>query len=287
MRKFLAGVAASTLMTSPVLAQSGQGVVNFTVEVTGKHNVPNADGGFRNIMKKRVFRGTARLRYAGPSAVSPQMKGFDPQSYEREFAACERDDDEARIANCQDAVQARKNAAARSAMTGPALLAALRAPRADVWATDSCSGELEIADTGTYRGMDGGEGQVTAMRDIPYTVTGKEKVAKDAADGCAFSLTYDPAGQTAQITVDPGPGRVEAVERTGRTANPYRLNPFDWTALHKFEKKLKVGGTRAAHNGVWVERTGKPRDYRGPPKPGEQVETTTRITWSFAGQPPS
>ncbi len=280
---------SSTLMAGTALAQEGYGTVTFTVEVTGTHNAPTAEkGGFRNTQKSRIFRGTARLKYAGQGFAAPPMKGYDKASFEREKDACERkSSDENDIAACQDEVQKRQNAAERKAMqhVNP-VNSALRTPRTDVWANDSCSGELEVADKGTFRRLNPYEG---GMREVPTSLTAQQTVTADAAgsDGCSFSLTYDPTTQTAEINVDPGPLRVEAIEKTNVSVSRTHINPFDWTALRKLEKSnIKVGGTRTGHSGAWIESMGEPIALDGASRvQGEVVETATRITWQFTGQP--
>lgn len=280
----------SALAASTALAQEGYGTVTFTVEVTGIHNVPTGElDGFRNTQKSRIFRGKARLKYAGAGFAAPSTKGYDRASFEREKDACEKkSSDENDIAACQDEVQKRQNAAERAAMQNAnPVSAALQAPRTDVWANDSCSGELEVADKGIFRRLNPYE---QGMREVPTSLTAKRLVAADAtgSDGCSFNLVYNPATQTAEINIDPGPLRVEAVERTNESTTKTNINPFDWTAIRKFEKgNIKVAGTRTGHSGAWNETTGEPIALAGASRvKGEVVQTGTRITWHFTGQPP-
>jgi hypothetical protein len=106
---------ATALLSGAAFAQEGYGTVKFTVQVTGLHNVPTAEGGHRNVEKNRIFRGTARLKYAGRSFAQPPMKSYDKASFEREKDICERkSSDEEDIASCQDEVQERQNAAERA-----------------------------------------------------------------------------------------------------------------------------------------------------------------------------
>jgi hypothetical protein len=287
-RRIVVAALGLIAMTGIAHAQEGYGTVTFTVEVSGIHNVPTDEGGFRNTRKSRIFRGEARLKYAGRGFAAPPMSGYDKKSFEREKDACEqKSSDEEDIAACQDEVQERQNAAERAAMQhiNP-VNAAIHTPRVDVWANDRCTGELEVADKGTFRrrGM-----YETGMREVPTSVTGKRHVATDAAgsDGCSFSLTYDPTTQTAEINIDPGPLLIEVVERTNESTAKTHINPFDWTSLRKFEKgNIKVGGTRTGHSGAWNESMGEPVALAGQHRvSGEVVQTATRITWHFTGQP--
>jgi hypothetical protein len=280
----------ATLLPGAALAQDGHGKVTFEVHVTGSHNVPTAEGGHRNVEKNRTFRGTAHLKYVGRSFAPPPMKGYDKASFERDKDACEqKSSDEQDIAACQDEVQERQNAAERAAVRhiNPANVA-LHTPRTDVWANESCSGELEVADKGTYRGITVAEGD-TRMRELAYSLTANQQVKKNSpgSDGCSFSLVYDPTTQTAEINIDAGPLRVGAVERVGEGSTRTNISPFDWTAIRKFEKSnLKVAGTRNGHSGAWNESTGEPIALAGASRAkGEVVRTSTRITWHFTGQP--
>jgi hypothetical protein len=238
----IGGLAAiltlAAFVSGYALAQEGYGTVTFTVEVAGSHHVPTGEfDGFRYTKKKRVFRGTARLKYAGQSFAAPSPAGYDKAAFEREKDACEQKfSDEEKIAACQDEVQARQNAAQRAAMqrVNPAA-AAMSATPIDVWASESCSGELEVADTGTYRRFDKDERRIS---EVPTSLTAKRLVTPDAqgSDGCAFNLTYDPTAKTALINIDPGPLRVEAIEKTNQSIARTHINPFDWSAIRKFEK---------------------------------------------------
>ena len=268
--------------------QEGYGTVTFTVEVTGTHNVPFEGGGFRNTEKSRIFRGHARLKYAGQGFAAPPMKGYDRASFEREKDACERNSsDEHDIAACQDEVQKRQNAAERAAMqTANPVTAAAKMLRTDVWANESCSGELEVADRGTHRRLNPYEG---GWREVPTSLTAKRTVEPDAqgSDGCSFNLTYDPNTRTAMINIDPGPLRLDAVEKDNQTITKTNINPFDWTALNQFEKTdIAGGGSRTGHTGAWNEAMGNPIALAGASRvKGELVKTNTRVTWTFSGRP--
>lgn len=275
----------ATLLSSAAFAQEGFGNVTFTVQVTGVHNVPTPEGGHRNVQINRVFRGKARLKYAGQGFAPVAVKGYDKAAFEREKDACERKSDEEAIAACQDEVQERQNAAERAAMSqGNPLAAAMQAPRVDVWANAGCSGELEIADKGTYRGITEGVG----MTEGPYSLTLKQQVNENSpgSDGCSFNLTFNPQTQTAEINVDAGPSRVQALERIVATSRQIHLNPLDWSAVRKFEKGgLKVTGQKTSHSGVWSESGGEPLTLVGATRAkGEVVQTATRVTWEFTGQ---
>jgi hypothetical protein len=156
----------------------------------------------------------------------------------------------------------------------------------DVWANESCSGELAVADRGMHRRLNPYEG---GWREVPTSLTAKRTVAPDAqgSDGCSFNLTYDPNTRTAMINIDPGPLRLEAVEKDNQTITKTHINPFDWTALKQFEKSgIAVGGSRNGHSGAWNEAMGEPIALAGAARAkGEVVKTNTRITWHFTGQP--
>ncbi len=279
--------ASIALTTVVARAEDGFGTVKFTVEVTGTHNVPHADGGFRNTKKTRVFRGQARLRYAGEGFSAPAARGFDRASFERQKDACEQaSSDENDIASCQDEIQKRQNAAERAAFQGNVAGSSMNAARTDVWANDRCFGEIEVADKGIYRRLNPHEG---GMREVPTSVSAKHVVEADAAggDGCSFSLVYNPANQTVEINVDPGPLRMAVTETTNISAVKTHINPFAWTALRKFEKSnIKVSGTRNGHSGSWSESGGNPVELAGQARAaGEFVETSTRVTWHFTGAP--
>lgn len=286
-RKHAAVLCMSIAMAAAARAEEGFGLVKFTVEVTGTHNIPHADGGFRNTQKSRVFRGQARVRYVGGGFAAPATRGYDRASFERQKDACEqRSSDENVIATCQDEVQKRQNAAERASLQGNVAGAALNAPRTDVWANDRCFGEIEVADQGIYRRLNPYEG---GMREVPTSVKGKHTVEADASggDGCSFGLAYNPANQTVEINVDPGPLRIAVTETTNVSAVNTHINPFAWTALPKFEKSnFKVSGTRNGHSGSWSESGGNPVELAGQARgSGELVETRTRITWHFTGEP--
>lgn len=267
--------------------QEGYATVTFTVEVTGTHNVPFEGGGYRNTEKSRIFRGNARLKYAGQGFAALPIKGYDRASFEREKDACEqKSSDESDIASCQDEVQRRQNAAERAGMQqGNPVNAASKMLRTDVWANESCSGELEVADRGTHRRLNPYEG---GWRVVPTSLTAKHAVAPDAqgGDGCSFNLTYDPNTRTAMVNIDPGPLRVESVAKDNQTITKTSINPFDWTALKQFEKSgIAVSGSRAGHSGVWTEAMGDPIALDGATRvKGEIVKTNTRVTWNFTGQ---
>ncbi len=280
-------LCVSIALTTVAQAEEGFGTVKFTVEVTGTHNVPHADGGFRNTKKSRVFRGQARVRYVGSGLSAPATRGYDRASFERQKDACEQaSSDENDIASCQDEVQKRQNAAERASLQGNVVGAAMNAPRTDVWANDRCFGEVEVADKGIYRRLNPHEG---GMREVPTSVTAKHTVEADApgGDGCSFSFVYNPANQTVEINVDPGPLRIQVTETTNVSAVKAHINPFAWTALRKFEKSnFKVSGTRNGHTGSWSESGGNPIELAGQARgAGELVETSTRITWHFTGEP--
>lgn len=285
---FLIACLLLPVLMSTGAAEEGYGTVTFTVEVTGTHNTPTEKDGFRNIQKKRIFQGTAQLKHAGSGLAATPPKGFDRAAFEREKDACEQNSaDENDIAACQDEVQQRQNAAERAAMQhGNPLTAAMQASRTDVWATESCSGEIEVADKGIYRRLNPYEG---GMREVPTSLTARQHVAANAAgsEGCSFSLVYDPNSQTAEISIDPGPLRLEATERTNNSINKANINPFDWTAVRKFEKRgITVAGTRTDHSGAWNETAGEPIALAGRKRvSGEIVQTSTRVTWHFTGTP--
>jgi hypothetical protein len=280
-------LCASIALTTAAQAEDGFGTVKFTVEVTGTHNVPHADGGFRNTKKSRVFRGQARLKYVGGGFAVPAARGYDRASFERQKDACEQaSSDENDIETCQDEVQKEQNAAERASLQGNVAGSAMNAARTDVWANDRCFGEIEVADKGKYRRLNPHEG---GMREVPTSVTAKHVVEADAAggDGCSFSLVYNPANQTVEINVDPGPLRMAVTETTNVSAVKTHINPFAWSALRKFEKaNVKVSGTRNGHSGSWSEDGGSPVELAGQARvSGEFVETSTRITWHFTGEP--
>lgn len=280
-------LCASIALATVARAEEGFGTVKFTVEVTGTHNIPHADGGFRNTKKSRVFRGQARLEYVGGGFSAPATRGYDRASFERQKDACEKaSSDENDIATCQDEVQKRQNAAERASLQGNPVGAAMNAPRTDVWANDRCFGEVEVADKGIYRRLNPHEG---GMREVPTSVTAKHVVEADApgGDGCSFNLVYNPANQTVEINVDPGPLRMPVTDTTNVSTVKTNINPFAWTALRKFEKSnIKVSGTRNGHSGSWSEGGGNPIELDGQARvAGEFVETSTRITWHFTGEP--
>lgn len=294
-RTFRAGLAlaATTVFSCPALAQEGHGTVSFTISVSGVHSVPTPEGGFRRVQKNRTFTGKARLKYAGNSFAQQAMKGYDKAGFEREKDACERkSSDETDIAACQDEVQARQNAAERAAMrTANPIVAALQAPRAEVWSNDGCTGNVVVADKGTYRGITVAEGG-TAMREVEYSLAAAQNVDADAsaaAGRCSFNLVYDPHTQTAQIAIDPGPSRIAAVERVGLSSARTNINPLDWSAVRKFEKgNLKVVVVGGGHSGAWSEARGEPMALSGAARAsGEVVETVTRVTWQFSGHTPA
>lgn len=246
----IVGLVWASIFAVSAFAQEGYGTVKFTVEVTGIHNAPTGEAdGFRNTNKKRVFRGEARLKYAGPGFAAPPTGGDDRAATQR---------------------------------SNP--LAAMQRARTDIWFSERCSGELEVADSGTYRRIE----PYVGMGEVPTSLAAKHVVRPDApgADGCAFNLTYDPNTQTAQINVDPGPLRIEAVETTNRSSVKTHINPFDWSAVRQFEQDMiKVNGTRTRHSGEWVESQGEPIALSGAKRvSSEVVKTTTKIAWQFTGQ---
>ncbi|HEY6917201.1 MAG TPA: hypothetical protein VI381_06120, partial [Allosphingosinicella sp.] len=150
-----AAALAAGLMAGSAMAEPGYGTVKFTVEVVGKHNVPTPEGGFRNVLKSRIFTGSARVKYGGQGFGGGAIKGYDREAYEQQKDACERDGlNEAAIAACQDEVQDRQNAAERRALQSVNPAAAMRASKVDVWATEDCTGTLQVADKGIYRGIE-------------------------------------------------------------------------------------------------------------------------------------
>lgn len=175
---------------------------------------------------------------------------------------------------------------ARVKNVGHGYAGAANTSRTDIWATQRCAGVLEVADKGKYRRTAPYE---VGMREVPTSLTASFSLGEDAvgSDECSFNLTYDPTSQTASINVDPGPLRIEAVETTNISSVKTHINPFDWTALRQFEKSnIKVGGTRTNHSGSWIETMGEPIALDGATRvSGEVVETSTRISWSFTGQP--
>jgi hypothetical protein len=64
-RGLVAAALLPLLVSNALFAAEGYGTVTFTVEVTGVHNRPTEEGGYRNTEKRRVFQGQARMRYAG------------------------------------------------------------------------------------------------------------------------------------------------------------------------------------------------------------------------------
>lgn len=290
MSRSRAGVRAvaflAIIATNPLHAQDRIGTVTFSVEVTGRHYIPTSEGGHRTIDKRRVFKGTAQLKLAGNGFAQPPI-GYDRASFEREKDACEAaNSDEDAIAACQDEVQKRQNAAELSALNrNNPVLAAMNGARTEVWATASCSGDLEIADAGTVRSRVAGEGQSGGLRDVPYSMRAKLVVASNSpgADGCSFNLVFDPSAQTAEINIDSGPPRVQVVETTGPVATQTNVNPLDWSAIRAFEKRgLKVTSAKNGHSGVWIESSGEPLAMQSAPRvQGETVTTSTRITWQF------
>lgn len=118
----------------------------------------------------------------------------------------------------------------------------------DVWASESCSGELQVADKGTYRGM-----SESGMVEAPYSLSGTYKVKERSSDpdSCSFSVTYDAQNNSAQISIDPGPSIIEAVERMDTVSTKTHLNPFDWSSIGQFNKNVKVTPGKSGHSGVW------------------------------------
>lgn len=281
-------LTAVTMLPAVSMAQDGVATLTFAVEVSGVHNVPTSEGGFRNVRMSRIFRGTARMKFLGHSVAAPPTQGYDRAAFERQKDACEQQSsNEDAIAACQDEVQERQNAAERAAMGGGGnpLLAAMQGARTEAWGSQSCSGTLEIADRGTYKGITPGAG----MHEAPYSLTTKHAVAENAAggDGCSFTLLFNPQAQTAEINIDPGPPRVAAVLNVGGVVTKTNLNPFDWSAIRKFERgNLKVTMSKTGHTGSWSEASGEPQAIAGEPRvKGDVVQTATRITWQFTGKP--
>ena len=157
-------------------------------------------------------------------------------------------------------------------------------PASEVWANESCSGTLQVADKGAHRGI-----SEVGMINAAYSLSSTQQVKGGSLDpdSCSFSLTYDPQTQSAQISVDPGPSNVAAVERMDDVSTKTHLNPFDWSSIGQFNKNAKVTASKSGHSGVWVEN-GQPLALSGYSRAkGELVESTTRITWEFTGQRPS
>lgn len=127
------------------------------------------------------------------------------------------------------------------------------------------------------------------MHEAPYSLTTKHAVAENAAggDGCSFTLLFNPQAQTAEINIDPGPPRVAAVLNVGGVVTKTNLNPFDWSAIRKFERgNLKVTMSKTGHTGSWSETSGEPQAIAGEQRvKGDVVQTATRITWQFTGKP--
>lgn len=156
----------------------------------------------------------------------------------------------------------------------------------DVWVSERCSGSLEVADEGRYKRRD----QFGGWGEVPTAVTGKHQVEVNApgADGCSFTLMYDRARGSANIVLDqPGPRRIEVVERTNISTIKTHINPFDWSAVRKFESgMIKVAGTRTGHSGEWFVKGGEPIAMAGEKRvKGDVVETSTRVSWQFTGEP--
>ena len=59
----------------------------------------------------------------------------------------------------------------------------------EVWANESCSGDLQVADKGRYRGM-----SEVGMVEAPYSLSATVAVKGPSTDpqACSFSLTFDP-----------------------------------------------------------------------------------------------
>lgn len=288
-RRFARLSALMLLSSAGAEAQEGYGTVRFTVHLTGLHYVPTSEGGHRKIEKNRTFTGTARMKYAGASFAPPPTPGYDRTSFEREKDACERRlSDEEQIATCQDEVQTRQNAAERDSLgRNNPVTAALQGVRTQVWATESCTGELVVADRGTYRGIDINVGR---MIEVPYLLSARHSVASDApgGDGCAFNLVFNPQAQTAHINLDTGPLRLDVVESVANRPVKTNINPFDWSAVRKLEKaNIRVSVAEGGHSGAWNESTGEPLALTDTPRvDGEVVQTSTRIAWHFTGSPP-
>lgn len=175
-----------------------------------------------------------------------------------------------------------RNTSKRRVFQGRAEMKYAGASPHDIWVSASCSGLLGVADAGLYKRLNPYEGWGT----VPTSITAQYKVEAGAlgADGCSFNIAYDPVNNTARINLDqPGPRRIEVVERTNISSVKTHINPFDWSALRKLESgSIKVEGNRSSHTGVWLEKGGEPVAMDGEKRvAGEVVETSTRIAWQF------
>lgn len=294
----LARMALPALVAAASPAAAEYATVNFTVSVTGIHNVPNSEGGHRNIEKNRTFSGTARLKFAGRSFSSDKSVLDAKARFKKELDACEQRSSESAIMHCYRDVEKRQNAFERQQQQKgiKQFVAAVEAgPQSEVWATESCSGQVVVADRGSIRGIVATEGYGQGMAEVPYTVDGTVQVVANAPfpERCSFSLSYNPATQTADIAFTTGPGLIPVATRTGGrarggTVDYHQINPFAWSAVKKFEQAgLKVSGRRGSHTGAWNIATGKPLEYDSHQRqPGEVVTTRTRVTWQFAGTAP-
>lgn len=284
------GAAAALLLGGPAMADT-YGTITFAIEVSGRHDVPSPDGGFRNIIKRRTFRGTARVRFVGEGVSMAKVTTYDRASFEREKDGCEKrySSDERNIARCQDEVQVRQNMAEYGAQNSyNPMDPVLTSRRTDVWATESCKGRIDVEDEGKYRRRDGGEGvRGGLIMEVPYSLSAAVVVDEDATggDSCSVSLHHDLDKRTATITIDPGPARIGAVEITNRTRTETIVSPLDWSAVRKFEKEVFVGENRTTFTGSWKQSGGRPLALEGAaPVRGEVFETMTSVTWGFQGE---
>jgi hypothetical protein len=74
--KYLLNSALAALLGTASAAHAQDGTVSFKVEIVGDHKVSSADGGHRNIQKKRTFVGSAQLAHNGSAFFSPQRGAY-------------------------------------------------------------------------------------------------------------------------------------------------------------------------------------------------------------------